>query len=244
VAKIAGWLAVITVAAILIGTLGAMTGVVPPLQGFLLFAAAMVLGSILTLIVGVIGLIVTRARDGQPTRPGRVSARAATGIGLGLLVVLAVLASRSGGVPAIHDITTDPNDPPQFVAAAQAPGNQGRNLTYPHGRPDSAALQQEAYPDLQPIGVDLSPGDALQRARQAAQDLGWEVVDEDAGAGRLEATYTSRIFRFVDDIVVRIRPSQSGSIVDLRSTSRVGESDLGANAARIRAFRERLTVGE
>jgi uncharacterized protein (DUF1499 family) len=203
-----------------------------------------VLGSLLTLIVGVVGLIVTRARGGQPPRPGRSSARAATGIGLGLLVVFAVLASRSGGVPAIHDITTNPDDPPQFVAAAQAADNQGRSLAYPHGRPDSAALQKEAYPDLEPIGVDLSVGNALQRARMTAEDLGWEVVEVDEAAGRLEATSTSRIFRFVDDIVVRIRPSQSGSIVDVRSTSRVGESDLGANAARIRAFREHLTVNE
>ena len=242
VAKIAGWLAIVTLAAIVIGVLGAMTGVLPPITGFLLFAAAMVLGSLLTLIVGVIGLITTRARAGQPKRPGRAAARAATGIGIGLLVVLAVLASRTGGVPAIHDVTTDPADPPQFVAAVRA--NPGRDLGYPHGNPDSAAMQKESYPDLEPIGVDLSVADALQRSRQVAEELGWEVVETDEASGRLEATATSRLFRFVDDIVVRIRPSQSGSIVDLRSTSRVGESDLGANAARIRAFREHLTVNE
>src|SRR5688572_6779536 len=179
VAKLAFFLAVLTIVAIAIGTLGAMTGLIPPLAGFALFGAGMVLGSLLTLIVGVVGLIVTRARGGQPARPGRASARAATGIGLGLLVVFAVLASRSGGVPAIHDITTDPGDPPQFVAAASAEGNQGRDLTYPHGRPDSAALQKDAYPDLEPIGVDLSVSETLQRARKTAEDLGWEVVEVD-----------------------------------------------------------------
>jgi hypothetical protein len=241
VAKIATWLAILTVAAVVIGALGAMTGLLPPLAGFMLFGAAMVLGSLLTLIVGVVGLMATRARAGQPKRPGRAGARAATGVGLGLFVVFAVLAARSSGVPPIHDITTNLDDPPQFVAASNT---AGRELSYPQGRADTAALQKESYPDLRTIGVDLSATEALARSRQAAEGLGWKVVEIDEAGGRLEATATSTVFRFVDDIVVRVRPSASGSMVDLRSTSRVGESDLGANAARIRAFRERLTVGE
>jgi uncharacterized protein (DUF1499 family) len=105
-------------------------------------------------------------------------------------------------------------------------------------------MQREAYPDLQTIGLDLPPAEALARSRQVAEELGWEVVEVDEAEGRLEATFTSRLFRFVDDIVVRIRPSPGGSMVDLRSTSRVGESDLGANAARIRTFREHVTENE
>jgi uncharacterized protein (DUF1499 family) len=241
VAKIALFLALITVAAVVIGLLGAMTGMLPPLAAFLLFAAAMVLGSILTLIVGVVGLIVTRARPGRPTRPGRSSAWKAVAIGGVLLLALAVLASRSGGVPPIHDVTTDPSDPPQFGASEGVALQQGRNLDYPQGRPDTTALQKEAYPDLEPIRLEVSPNDALDRAGEAALAVGWQIVDVDEGSGRLEATDTSRIFRFVDDIVVRVRPADGGSIVDVRSVSRVGESDLGANAARIRAFRERLT---
>jgi uncharacterized protein (DUF1499 family) len=240
VAKIAWYLALITLAGVVIGVLGAMTGVLPPLAGFLLFAAAMVLGSILTLIVGLVGLIVTRARSGRPPRIGRSSAWRAVAIGGVLLLTLAVLASRSGGVPPIHDITTDPGDPPRFGSSEGVAGRQGRNLDYPQGRPDSIALQKEAYPDLGPIRLDVPPNQAMDRAGRAAEALGWQIVGVDQADGRLEATDTSRLFRFVDDIVVRIRPAPGGSIVDVRSTSRVGESDLGANAARIRAFREHL----
>jgi uncharacterized protein (DUF1499 family) len=244
VARIALWLALITLAVVAIGLLGAMAGVLPPLTGFLLFGAGMVLGSILTVIVGLVGIIVTRARPGRPVRPGRKWALQAVGIGGALLIVLAVLASRTGGVPAIHDLTTNIDDPPRFVAAARAEGNQGRSLDYPHGNPETPAMQKEAYPDLEPIGLDLPPAEALERARKAAEELGWQVVEVDPNDGRLEATFTSRIFHFVDDIVVRIRPAASGSIADVRSTSRVGQSDLGANAARIRSFREHVTENE
>jgi uncharacterized protein (DUF1499 family) len=238
VARIAWYLALFTLAAIAIGVLGATMGVLPPFTGFVLFGAAMVLGSILTVVVGLAGLIVTRAQAGRPVRPGRVLAVRAVAIGGALLVVLALLASRSRGVPPIHDLTTDLNDPPQFVAAAHA---QGKSLDYPQGREDTPALQSEAYPDLEPIGLDLPAAEALDRARQVAETLDWEVVAVDDASGRLEATDTSRLFRFVDDIVVRIRRTESGTIADVRSTSRVGQSDLGANAARIRAFRELIT---
>jgi uncharacterized protein (DUF1499 family) len=239
-AKIALYVALITIGAILVGALGATAGLLAPLTGFLLFAAAIVLGSILSLLLGAIALLVTRARPGRPARAGRRPAVVATAIGAALLALLAVLASRSGGVPAIHDVTTDPADPPSFVAAARAAGNQGRDLTYPHGRGDVTALQRAAYPDLEPIRLAIPPDQAMRRGRAAAAHLGWKEIEVDDGEGRLEATSTSRVFRFVDDIVVRVRPDGGGSIVDVRSTSRVGESDLGANAARIRAFRDRL----
>ena len=241
VAKIAFWLATLTLVAIVIGILGAMSGALPPFSGFLLFAAAMVLGSLLTLLVGLVGLVTTRARAGRPARPGRGQALAAVGIGAALLIVLAVLASRSGGVPAIHDITTDPGDPPAFVAAQRAAQEQGRKLDYPQGNPDTPALQKEAYPDLEPIGLEVPPAEALRRAHRVAEDLGWQIAEVDDQQGRLEATSTSRLFHFVDDIVVRVRPAPSGSILDLRSTSRVGESDLGANASRVRKFLSKMS---
>lgn len=239
-AKSALYVAMITLGAILVGVLGATAGLLAPLLGFLLFAAGIVPGSVLTLLLGAIALLVTRTRAGRPARPGRGAALTATAVGAVLLVLLAALASRGAAVPAIHDITTNPGDPPQFFAAARAPGNEGRTLGYPHGRGDVTALQRTAYPDLEPIRLAVPPDEALRRAQRAAEELGWKVVEVDDNEGRLEATATSRVFRFVDDVVVRVRPDAGGSIVDLRSTSRVGESDLGANAARIRAFRDRL----
>ena len=159
----------------------------------------------------------------------RASERAIVGVGLGaaILAVVAVTASQSGDVPAIHDITTDHDDPPMFSTA-------------PPGRPaevpaENAALQREAYPDLGPIELATPPAATVERVAQVCESLGWEVTRKDPAAGIVEANETSAIFRFVDDVVVRVRPgAQGGSIVDVRSRSRVGQSDLGANAARIR----------
>jgi uncharacterized protein (DUF1499 family) len=84
--------------------------------------------------------------------------------------------------------------------------------------------------------LSVSPLDALAQADRAARALGWTVVASDPGRGRLEATATTFWFRFTDDIVIRVRPQDAGSRLDIRSKSRVGRGDLGANARRIRAF--------
>jgi uncharacterized protein (DUF1499 family) len=96
---------------------------------------------------------------------------------------------------------------------------------------------KRGYPDLAPIRVSSDPARALSLAEEAARKLGWEVVTVDAAAGTLLARDTSKIFRFVDDVVVRVRPGEGGgAVVDVRSKSRVGQGDIGANAARIRRF--------
>jgi len=79
----------------------------------------------------------------------------------------------------------------------------------------------------------------VRRAEALARDRGWVVANVDARAGIVEATATTLFFRFKDDVVVRVRPDPArpgGSVVDMRSISRVGGSDVGVNAARIRAF--------
>ena len=88
-------------------------------------------------------------------------------------------------------------------------------------------------------------GQALERARRAAESLGWQVAEvrppqNEGGEGRLEAREVSGLFRFVDDVAVRVRPAEGGSRVDVRSKSRVGQGDVGANAKRIRAFKAAL----
>jgi len=101
-----------------------------------------------------------------------------------------------------------------------------------------AAPTREAYPFVQPIRTDLAPSEAFARTQQLAAEFGWEVVATDPNAGRIEATATTSLYGFKDDVVVRIRPDGAGSRIDLRSVSRVGQSDLGANAGRIGAFIE------
>ena len=118
-------------------------------------------------------------------------------------------------------------------------GDDSNPLEY---TPELAATQRRAYPDIQPVLLTSSPDEAFDYSVTAIESLGWELVDADRDAGRVEATDTTFWFGFKDDVVIRIRPSDGGSRVDLRSVSRVGGGDLGANAARIRAFAQRLAA--
>jgi uncharacterized protein (DUF1499 family) len=150
-----------------------------------------------------------------------------------------ILLHQARSVPPIHDITTDPVDPPAFVALQAERQKAPNGAAY--GGPQVAAEQQRAYADIKPLILKSPPEETLQRAIDAARSLGWQVVSTDAASGRIEATDTTWWFGFKDDIVVRVRADPSGgSRVDVRSVSRVGKSDLGANAARVRKFLSKL----
>ena len=149
---------------------------------------------------------------------------------------LAALLS-GGGAPPIHDITTDTDDPPAFVAAVaqNAPGRTDYD-------PAVAEQQRAAYPDLAPAMLPVPPADAFDRALAVVGEMGWELLADDAGDLRIEATDRSFWFGFPDDVVVRIAPDgEAGSRVDVRSLSRVGGGDLGVNARRVREFVAALT---
>ena len=150
-----------------------------------------------------------------------------------------IFSGKAKQVPPIHDITTDPADPPAFVALRAERDRSPNGSAY--GGSPIAAQQQSAYPDIKPLEVATAPAEEMQRAIDAARAMGWEVVASDAASGRIEATARTRWFGFRDDIVVRIRPAGTGSRVDVRSASRVGRSDVGANAARIREYLGRLS---
>jgi uncharacterized protein (DUF1499 family) len=139
-------------------------------------------------------------------------------------------------VPPIHDITTDTGNPPAFAAAIVALRSaDGGNPTAYEGQ-KIAEQQQRAYPDIVPLTVALAPDVAFNRALGAAQRMGWTIVAADGAAGQIEASDRSRWFGFTDDIVIRVAGTDSGSRIDLRSSSRLGRSDFGANAARVRAY--------
>jgi uncharacterized protein (DUF1499 family) len=230
-AALSAFLATLGLVAMAVGVAASTLGLVPPLVGFRGFGLGLLL-CLLALVTGVVALRATRRA------PGRASAwRGTLGGLLGLGIVLAA-AAPGLGVPPINDITTDPADPPAFAKAAEAEPNRGRDMDYPGEA--FATQQRAAYPSLAPIELPVPPAEALARAERAARQLGWEVVAVQPEAGTLEARQTSRLFRFVDDVVVRVRPSGAGSRVDVRSRSRDGRGDLGANAARIQAFREAL----
>jgi len=137
-------------------------------------------------------------------------------------------------LPAIHDITTDTESPPQFVAVLPLRGENSNSTVYAGAA--IAAMQRSGYPDIAPFITSLSPQSAFEKALAAATHLGWDIVAAEPKFGRIEATDTTFWYGFKDDVVIRIAEVPQGSRVDVRSVSRVGGSDVGANAARIRAF--------
>jgi uncharacterized protein (DUF1499 family) len=152
---------------------------------------------------------------------------------LPLALLMLVVMGSSGNYPPIHDITTDTNDPPLFDAAPQVRQAGTNPLDI---KPDTIAAQLEFYPDLASIESSLSEEQAFEKASDIATSLEWNIYNSDPKIGIMEASYTSFWFGFVDDIVIRVRRTETGTVIDLRSVSQVGVSDLGANAKRIRAF--------
>lgn len=165
----------------------------------------------------------------------------------GLLLGLAAfgvpwsLKRAAAARPPIHDVTTDTSDPPAFQAIlalrADAPNPAA------HGGPEVARAQAQAYPDIAPLVLDAPRREAFGRALRAARDMGWVIVAAEPSEGRIEATATTRWFGFRDDVVVRVRAEGGGSRVDVRSVSRVGRGDAGANAARVRSYLAKLREG-
>ena len=165
---------------------------------------------------------------------------------LGVLIGLAVavpplsLYVRAKTLPRIHDISTDTVDPPAFVAvlARRQPGNNSAVYA-----PANAPAQARAYPEIAPLRLKLPPGEAFARAERAARQMNWQIVAAEAAERRIEATDTTFLFGFKDDVVIRLTPEADGTRIDVRSASRVGVSDLGMNARRISAYLERLETG-
>ena len=141
-------------------------------------------------------------------------------------------------VPTIHDITTDTENPPRFVSILPLRKNAPNSPEY--GGPEIAAKRRAAYPDLAPAMLSVRLEKAFERALTAARKMGWVIVDANAAEGRIEATDTTFWFGFKDDIVIRITLADHQSRVDTRSVSRVGKSDLGKNAKRIRNYLKEL----
>ncbi len=148
-------------------------------------------------------------------------------------------------VPAIHDISTDLADPPAFrVLALRAdnldavPGEGEEEMQGLNPQQRWVVVHQKAYGDIRSVRINEPVPSVIAKAERLAKARGWDVAISLPDEGRLEATETSAFFRFKDDIVLRVKPTETGegSIVDMRSVSRVGVSDLGVNAKRVRSF--------
>jgi len=167
--------------------------------------------------------------------------RALMGLFLGLLLLAypGYLGYRATVLPAINDVTTDPDNPPRFDALLRA-RPVGR-VNYPGAK--TAALQRAAYPDVAPLQLSVPPKTAYDIALALVTKRKWRIADaRPPAAGRrdatIEAVAQTMIMGFRDDVVIRISPVGPGSRVDVRSASRFGEHDFGANASRVRSLLE------
>ena len=136
--------------------------------------------------------------------------------------------------PPIHDISTDTVNPPEFLVLDDSRSGASNTLVY--GGTEVAEHQAKAYPDIAPIESSLSASEAFAEALNIGKKMGWEIVAQDQSSLRFEATARTPIYQFADDIVVVVTPTEGASRIDIRSVSRVGRSDRGVNAARIREF--------
>jgi uncharacterized protein (DUF1499 family) len=163
-----------------------------------------------------------------------------------ILAYPAYLAYQYRKLPAIHDITTDAIDPPRFDTLAPLRATDGANSAVYAGL-YSAEQQRAAYPDIEPINIDVPPQRAYEIARRIVERRKWLVIDERAPQppqrpGRIEAVARTPIMGFREDVSIRVAPDGDGSRVDIRSSSRYFEHDLGSNAARITKFAEDLNA--
>jgi len=171
-------------------------------------------------------------------RPKRLWLWIAGGLILLGMPLLLVSVMQKGTITMIHDISTDLENPPAFEALLSR--RAGASNPPEHGGEAVAAEQRRAYPDLKSLRLIEPMEKVFAAAKKAAEDMGWEIVTEDPARGRLEAVATTTIMRFKDDVVVRLTAEDDAVRVDVRSKSRTGRSDLGANYKRIRAFQRRL----
>lgn len=236
--KIITWLGQCAFLVGILATLGHRFGFVEYRISFLVFVAALLICS-LVVIFGIV-MLVSSLYKKQRTETELIPLVLACAI-------FPIMAFYGVGAdvfkaPMIHDITTDTNNPPAFVFIQPDDGHRINSLVYPGA--EVSAKQKLAYPDIETYITPLPPRQVYQKAVFTASLLGWEIIASDLPGFRFEAITKTPLFGFVDDIAVRITPLASGgSAVDMRSMSRVGISDLGTNAKRIRRFFDELEAG-
>ncbi len=229
--------AVVGLVCLLLGALGTKFGVWGFEGGFMLLGVGTVLAAVV-FFLGIIAGVYSISKKMQPELSAII-------IGVVLSVVmLAMMGTQfmaATAVPPIHNISTDTDSPPQFDRLVAIREAEGAN-PHTYDRDALAQEQKEAYPQIKPLITDVAPAEMQARVVQVLEGMGLEVVDSNPAAGRVEATDETFWFGFKDDVVVRIRAEGSGSVVDVRSVSRVGQSDLGKNAERISEILNGLTA--
>src|SRR5258707_3567610 len=227
------WLAffdgLLAITLVALGIIGAHYYIVPSITGFGLLAFGFLL-SIIGSVVGLLAIFLTRKPERSAGRN-----RAVGGTGLCLLIAIPFFVMLMGGrKPPINDITTDFDNPPEFVFAQKL--QPGSDMKY--DKAEYADKQQASYGPIGPIKERLEPSAAFARVQEVAQAVPtWKITYTDTTKNTLEAVSTSGLFHFQDDVVIQIRPTPHGeSLIEMRSKSRDGKGDFGVNARRIRRF--------
>jgi uncharacterized protein (DUF1499 family) len=237
VSKLAMWsrrLALFAVAVVLLVIVIVNLGFLDPLP-----AIATLAGSLFFALVAMVlafGALVVIWRQGLR---GLGLAVAALGIGLAMLAYPAYLGALFYRLPAVNDITTDPIDPPRFEAISRLRPRGANPIAYAGAA--ATKLQRAAYPDIEPLIVSVPPLEAYDAALAVITKRKWRIVDvrppqTGRREGRIEAVARTPLMGFRDDIVVRVRAAEDGARIDMRSASRYGTHDFGANAARLRSL--------
>lgn len=191
--------------------------------------------AVLLAVIGIILLILGQIKGGIKGDLQISNVAAIIYFVVGLVLVVPALQSfaRSMNVPPIHDVSTDPDNPPLFIETPNLRAAHENSLELDA---EVIAMQRAAYGDLNGLETEMTVAEATAKAAALSEKMGWQVTARDDEAGHLEAMAVTRIMGFKDDMVFRVQPTETGSKLDIRSASRVGVSDIGANADRIRAF--------
>ena len=223
-AQLSVWIGIISAAGFLLGLLLPAMGAMGPLAGLGLSSAGAALG-----VSGfVLAVIAALSGAFQESLIGLVTG----GCMVAVVIVFFVMVRR---YPPINDIVTDPASALSFEQAQSTPENQGKDLVYPGG--NFTQSQQTAYPDIQPLKLSMPPDEAFAFVEKTARAMPrWQISASDPAAHRLEGFDTTALYGFRDDFVIQVMAADGGSVVQMRSRSRLGRGDVGVNANRIRKF--------
>ena len=237
-------LGIVSVAVALIGALGAGADWWPKLAGLGAMKYAFYIG-VAAVLIGIITLIFHFRAGGRVV----LAVLAGLVLGGGYTGYIGTQLAKARSLPAIHDISTDLDDPPQFAALplrtdnlGSVPGADDPAMRGMDAEQRLHALQQQAYGDIGTLTVNAPPSVVIAKAEELMKARGWAIAKANMQAGRIEATDSVSLLQFKDDVVVRVRPRMVGdpsdmqTAVDMRSVSRIGASDLGVNARRVREF--------
>lgn len=236
IGKIALCLAVCGAAFVALMLFGAKLGLWDPITGFGLYRTHL---KTVGLVVSGIGIAALAWHIVRKEKGGILAGGVAALFGLACLIptITSTINPPVRSAP-INDITTDTTNPPAFLVLDDTRAGARTSLVYAGAK--VAETQAKAYPDIAPLITDLDADAALARALKVANDMGWDIIASDPEARRFEATAYTSVFYFADDVVVVVTEQDSGSRIDMRSISRIGRSDQGVNAARIRDFQHQF----